>query len=171
MSQELQLLVAKFDSEDGAKHVLQAVKHNKVKRGGAVILSKNRDGKIGIKESDSWNWDAFTGAVIGGLAASLFLPGLGTIAGAAAGAVVAKHLSSEFPKDKLEEMAETLEPEHSMILLLVDSDSVEAAESVLSEAGAEYISHTLSDDLVADLEATTKAGETQAEASTDDGDA
>ncbi|KPK04512.1 MAG: hypothetical protein AMJ56_17320 [Anaerolineae bacterium SG8_19] len=54
MSVDMQIIVANFDTEDGAKDALKAVKHEKVNRGDVAILSKNEKGKIRVKETDDW---------------------------------------------------------------------------------------------------------------------
>lgn len=54
MSVDMQIIVANFDTEDGAKDALKAVKHEKVNRGDVAILSKNDKGKIRVEETDDW---------------------------------------------------------------------------------------------------------------------
>src|SRR5210317_972590 len=128
MSMEMQIIVANFDTEDGAKEALKAVKDEKIKRGDVAILSKNEKGKIRVKETADWGGGkgAVAGAVVGS-----FIPVVGTLAGAVIGGVAAKLRDGGFPNDKLKDMAESLEPDHSMYVMLTDSDSVEAVESIL----------------------------------------
>lgn len=167
MSIEMQIIVANFDTEDGAKDALKAVKHEKIKRGDVAILSKNEKGKIHVKETDDWGGGkgAVAGAVVGS-----FIPVLGTIGGAIIGGVAAKLRDGGFPNDKLKEMAESLEPDHSMYVMLTDSDSVEAVESVLAAAGGQLVSHPVSADLAGELEEAAEAGEAQVEITPDEGD-
>jgi hypothetical protein len=67
-------------------------------------------------------------------------------------------------------MAESLEPDHSMYVMLTDSDSVEAVESILAEAGGQLVSHPVSAELAGDLEEAAEAGEAQVEVAADDED-
>lgn len=162
MSIEMQIIVANFDSRDGAKEALKAVKKEKVNRGDVAILSKNEKGKIRVKETDDWGGGkgAVAGAVIGS-----FIPVVGTIAGAVIGGVTAKLRDGGFPNDTLKEMAESLEPDHSMFVMLTDSGSVEAVENVLSGAGGQLVSHPVSAEMASDLEEAAESGEAQVEVS------
>ena len=132
MSMDMQIIVANFDTKDGAKEAHKAVKHEKIKRGDVAILSKNEKGKIRVKETDDWGGGkgAVAGAVVGS-----FIPVVGTIAGAIIGGVAAKLRDGGFPNDTLKEMAESLEPDHSMFVMLTDSGSVAAVEGILKGAG------------------------------------
>jgi len=167
MSMDMQIIVANFDTKDGAKEALKAVKHDKVKRGDVAILSKNEKGKIQVKETADWGGGkgAVAGAVVGS-----FIPVVGTIAGAIIGGVTAKLRDGGFPNDTLKEMAQSLEPDHSMFMILTDSGSVEAVESVLSGAGGQLVSHPVSAELASDLEKAAEAGEAQVEVSPDTAD-
>jgi uncharacterized membrane protein len=167
MSIEMQIIVANFDSRDGAKEALKAVKHEKVNRGDVAILSKNEKGKIRVKETADWGGGkgAVAGAVVGS-----FIPVVGTLAGAVIGGVAAKLRDGGFPNDTLKEMAESLEADHSMFVMLTDADSVEAVEGVLSTAGGQLVSHPVSADLAVELDAAAEAGEAQVEVSPDEGD-
>ena len=160
MSMDMQIIVANFNSENGAKDALKAVKHEKVNRGDVAILSKNEKGKIRVKETDDWGGGkgAVAGAVVGS-----FIPVVGTIGGAAA-----KLRDGGFPNDTLKDMAESLEPDHSMYVMLTDSGSVEAVESILVGAGGQLVSHPVSADLAGELDEAAEAGEAQVEVAADD---
>lgn len=160
MSIEMQIIVANFDSRDGAKEALKAVKKEKVNRGDVAILSKNEKGKIRVKETDDWGGGkgAVAGAVVGS-----FIPVVGTIAGAIIGGVAAKLRDGGFPNDALKDMAESLEPDHSMFVMLTDSGSVEAVEDILSASGGQLVSHPVSAELASDLEEAAEAEEVQVE--------
>lgn len=167
MSIEMQIIVANFDTKDGAKDALKAVKHQKVKRGDVAILSKNAKGKIKVKETADWGGGkgAVAGAVVGS-----FIPVVGTIGGAIIGGVAAKLRDGGFPNDKLKEMAQSLEPDHSMYVMLTDSGSVEAVEGVLADAGGQLVSHPVSADLAGELDDAAEAGEALVEVAADDED-
>jgi len=165
MSMDMQIIIANFDTKDGAKDALKAVKHEKIKRGDVAILSKNEKGKIRVKETDDWGGGkgAVAGAVVGS-----FIPVVGTIAGAVIGGVTAKLRDGGFPNDKLKDMAESLEPNHSMFMMLTDSGSVDAVEAILSTSGGQLVSHPVSADLAGDLDKAAEAGEAQVEVAADD---
>jgi uncharacterized membrane protein len=160
MSLEMQVIMANFPSESGAKDALKTIKNQKLKSGAIAVLSKNEKGKIHVKETDDWGGGK--GAVAGAVAAA-FIPVVGVIGGAIVGGVAAKLRDGGFPNDKLKAMAEDLEPGNSMIVMLTDSDSVDAVEGVLSESGGELISHAVSADLSAELDEAAESGEVQVE--------
>jgi uncharacterized membrane protein len=165
MSMEMQIIVANFDTEDGAKEALKAVKDEKIKRGDVAILSKNEKGKIHVKETNDWGGGkgAVAGAVVGS-----FIPVVGTIAGAVIGGVAAKLRDGGFPNDKLKEMAESLESDHSMYVMLTDAGSVAAVEGILTGAGGQLVSHPVSADLNSELEQAAESGEAQVEVVADE---
>jgi uncharacterized membrane protein len=165
MSIDMQIIVANFDSKDAAKDALKAVKHKKVQRGDVAILSKNEKGKIKVKETDDWGGGkgAVAGAVVGS-----FIPVVGTIGGAIIGGVAAKLRDGGFPNDKLKEMAESLEPDHSMYVMLTDSGSVAAVENILEGAGGQLVSHPVGADLASELDEAAEAGEAQVEVAAND---
>ena len=165
MSIDMQIIVANFDTKDGAKDALKAVKHEKVNRGDVAILSKNEKGKIRVKETADWGGGkgAVAGAVVGS-----FIPVVGTIAGAIIGGVTAKLRDGGFPNDTLKEMAESLAPEHSMYVMLTDAGSVAAVEGILAGAGGQLVSHPVSADLNSELEQAAESGEAQVEVAADE---
>ena len=167
MSIDMQIIVANFDTKDGAKDALKAVKHEKVNRGDVAILSKNEKGKIRVKETADWGGGkgAVAGAVVGS-----FIPVVGTLAGAVIGGVAARLRDGGFPNDTLKKMAGSLEADHSMFVMLTDAESVEVVEGILSTAGGQLASHPVSADLAAELESAAEAGEGQVEISADGND-
>jgi uncharacterized membrane protein len=165
MSLEMQVIMADYKSESGAKDALKAIKKKKLKSGAVAILSKSEKGKIHVKETDDWGGGK--GAVAGALAAG-FIPVVGWLGGAIIGGVAAKMRDGGFPNDKLKAMAEGLEPGHSMFVMLTDSESVAAVEGVLSESGGDLISHALDEGLTAELEEAVEAGEVGTAETSDD---
>ena len=170
MSTEMHLLIADFNTPDGAKNAMKAVKKEKIKRGDFAILSKDESGKLKISETDSWDWGIFSGAFAGALIGGFIGVGgamiLGTIGG-----ITVKLIDRGFPNDKLKEMAESLEPHHSMFVLLTDPESAPAVEGILDESGGQLISHALNADLVGELERAVESGHVKIEVDDSDGDA
>jgi uncharacterized membrane protein len=161
MSLDMQVIMADYQSEDGAKDTLKTIKKQKLKSGAVAILSKSEKGKIHVKETDDWGGGK--GAVAGALAGG-FIPVVGWLGGAIIGGVAAKMRDGGFPNDKLKAMAEDLEPGHSIFVMLTDADSVSAVEGVLTSSGGQIISHAVSADLTEQLEEAVDAGEVPAEA-------
>ena len=165
MSTEMQIIVASYETSDGAKDALKAIKHAKVKHGKGAILSKSEEGKVKVK--GTWDWGIFAGAFAGAAVGTLLpIPG-GAILGGVLGGLAAKHVGRDFPKDRFEEMAESLETDHSMLFLLVDSDSVQEVERALSEDGAQFLSHPISAGLMAELEKAAAEAEAGVEEDSD----
>jgi predicted flap endonuclease-1-like 5' DNA nuclease len=57
-----------------------------------------------------------------------------------------------FPNDTLKQMGKNLEPEHSMLAMVVDYSAREQAESDLRAAGGTIVSHTLDVRMAQDLD-------------------
>ena len=168
MSTKTQIIAANFETKDGAKDALKAVKHAKVSHGTVAILSKSDKGKVKVKETDEWG--AFAGAFAGAAAGSILVGGilgLGIYAFSAAaiggviGGVIADKTDTGLPNDQLKEMAESLEPDHSMYVMLTDADSVQAVEGILSEVGGQLISHPISAELMDELGKAVAAAEAE----------
>lgn len=155
MSDEMmQMIVAAFPTEDGAKDALKMIKKDKIKRANAAVVSKNEKGKLHIKEQHDWGMGK--AAVVGGLA-SLIIPGVGIILGAAGGAVAAKLIDLGFPDDTLKHMGRALESNHSALVVLVDSFDREHVERVMLDAGGQIVSHKLDADTADELAAAYEA--------------
>jgi uncharacterized membrane protein len=146
--QMMQMIVAAFPTEDGAKDALKAIKKDKIKRANAAVVSKNEKGKLHIKEQHDWGMGK--AAVVGGLA-SLIIPGVGILLGAAGGAVLAKLIDAGFPDDTLKHMGRALESNHSALVVLVDTYDREHVERVMLDNGGQIVSHELSADTADEL--------------------
>lgn len=156
-SNMLQLVVATFPTEDGAKKTLGEIKDAKVKRGNAAVISKDEKGKLHIKESQDWGMGK--SALVGGIAGFFFL-GIGAIFGAAAGAVLAALVDTGFPDDTLQQMGKELQPDQSALVILIDGEYTFEVENKMRANGAQVVSHKMDEDfaneLAAQVEATTE---------------
>jgi uncharacterized membrane protein len=164
MSEEtMQVIVAAFPSEEGAKDALKMIKKDKIKRANAAVVSKNEKGKLHIKEQHDWGMGK--AAVVGGLA-SLIIPGVGIVLGAAGGAVLAKLVDAGFPDDTLQHMGRALDSNHSALVVLVDTYDREHVERVMLDAGGQIVSHKLdtetADELAAAYDSATSGAEAAA---------
>jgi uncharacterized membrane protein len=117
------------------------------------VLIKDKDGKTSIVETadaDAGKGRIF-GAVAGGLIGILGGPVgvvIGALAGAGVGGYAAKHIDMGFPDAFLQNLQDSLRPNSSAILVLVESGASESlSESLDALGGAEY-THALSDQIV-----------------------
>ena len=62
MAKEKQIIAATFDTKNGAKDALRALKYKMVKHGKGMVLSKSEKGKVKVK--DTFNWGVFAGAKV-----------------------------------------------------------------------------------------------------------
>lgn len=136
----MQMIVAAFPTEKGAKEALKMIKKDKIKGANAAVISKNEKGKLHIKEQHDWGMGK--AAVVGGLA-SLLIPGVGLVLGAAGGAVVAKLVDAGFPDETLKHMGKALESDHSALVIVVDTFDRAQVERDMLDAGGQIVSHSL----------------------------
>lgn len=153
MSVSMQLVIADFDTLDGAKNAFNQVKKGKFKRGDAALLTKDENNNIKFKEIYGRN---LGDSLKRGAAAVLIGAPLGVltspVAGAVAGVLLAdKFVDTGFPDDKLKLMAESLQPSHSMLVMITDLTSAPAVKEILDELGGELINYPLSVNLVDEL--------------------
>lgn len=176
-NKEMQIIAANFETVDEAKLALEAIKKAYVERGHAAILSKSDEGKVKVK--DTFNWGVFAGS-FGGAAIGAILMGIlgGTavlgavVVGGVVGGIIGKKKYPHFPTSELKNMAESLEPEHAMVVLLTDSASAAQVERILSESGGQHISHPISAELINEVgQALADAEKGDDDAAADDGDA
>ena len=76
------------------------------------------------------------------------MPVVGWFGGAIVGAVAAKIHHGGFPDNKLRAMANELEPDSSMLLMLTDNDLIPVVEQVLTDLGGQIgVKQTLTEEL------------------------
>lgn len=153
-SNMLQLVVASFPSEDGAKKTLGEIKDAKVKRGNAAVISKDEKGKLHIKESQDWGMGK--SALVGGIAGFFFL-GIGALFGAAAGAVLAALIDAGFPDETLQQMGKDLQPDQSALVILIDGESTFEVENKMRANGAQVVSHEMDEEFASQLSSQVEA--------------
>ncbi len=151
----IEVIVAAFQSEDGAKEALKDLKRAKsqglIKIDDAAVIRKDAKGKLHIKETAdmSTGRGAGIGAVIGGVVGLLAGPvgiGLGAAAGAAIGGVAA-HGDAGIKDERLKKIGEGLEPETSAIVAIVEHKWVAAVQEQLQDEAADILAQGLSDDI------------------------
>lgn len=145
MSSQMQVIVANFPGTGDARQALKEIKAQKLKSGSAAVLSKNEDGKIRVKDTDDWG--AGKGAAAGAVAGAV-LPVVGWFGGAIVGALAAKIHDGGFPDTKLRAMANELEPDSSMLLMLTDNELIQSVEQVLTGLGGQIgVNQALTEEL------------------------
>ncbi len=151
----VEVIVAAFQDEDGAKQALNELKQAKhqglIKIDDAAVISKDAKGKLHIKETAdmSTGKGAGIGAVIGGVVGLIAGPlgvGLGAAAGAAIGGIAA-HGDAGIKDERLETIGAGLEPGTSAIVAVVEHKWVAAVQAQLEEDASDVMAQQLSADI------------------------
>lgn len=160
-SAPVELIVAAFQTEDGASQALDQLKAAKkehlIRIENAAILRKDAAGKIHIK--DTKDIGGGKGAAMGGVlgaALGILTGGVGFAVvglGALAGGVSAKMRDGGFNDARLQRLGESLKPGSSAIVAVIEHRWVEDAEAAMRQAGADVLTETISADIAAQLEA------------------
>jgi uncharacterized membrane protein len=157
----VQLIVAAFQDEDGAKNALKelkvAKKEHLIKIDNAAVIRKDQKGKVHIKETKDMGGGK--GAVIGGVvgaAIGILTGGAGLVlagGGALVGGLAAKLRDGGFKDERLKKVGEGLTPGSSAIVAVIEHKWVPELEKEMQEAGADVLTETISADIAAQLEA------------------
>ena len=170
MSLEMQIIVARFDTQNGAKDALKGVRFLARRWSEVALLSKSTKGKIRVRELNQPGlFEGTVGGAMGGARKGSFIPIVGTIAGAVTGAVVGGAASLRdggFPNDWLRDLAESLEVDHSMCVMMIDSGAAEEVKGKLAGTGGQVAVHPVNSKRASD--AAAEVGEAQVELSADD---
>jgi uncharacterized membrane protein len=144
----VQLIVAAFQTESGAKEALNKLKEAKkedlLKILNAALISMNAKGKVKIWETGDMKGGK--GALIGG-ALGFILPGVGTLVGAAIGGLAAKMRDSGFNDKRLATIGQSLKPGTSAIVAVVEHTWVTQVEAAMREEGANVVTEAISEDI------------------------
>jgi uncharacterized membrane protein len=158
----VQFIVAAFQDPNGASAALQQLKEAK-KEGviaieNAAVITKDADGKLRIKETADMGGGkgAAIGGVVGGVIGLIGGP-LGIAAGAGVGATIgglaAKLHDGGFQDARLRQIGDSLKPGTSALVAVIDHTWVLEAERQLQQAGADYVTASISADIAKQLEA------------------
>lgn len=159
MSAPVQLIVAAFNDAEEAGRLLDDLKLGR--RVGligivdAAAVVKDSDGKLKITNAKHRGRRGFfTGGAIGGTLALLAGPlGWATAAGGGVvGALIGKVKNVPF-KANVEDLAESLSPDSSLLVALVEHRWVEVIESMVAELGAAVVREELKADIAEQLDA------------------
>lgn len=155
----VEVIVAAFQDEDGAKAALNELKQAKheglIKIDDAAVIRKDEKGKLHIKETAdmSSGKGAGIGAVIGGVIGLLGGP-LGVAVGAGAGAAIggiAAHGDAGIKDEQLETIGAGLEPGTSAIVAIVEHKWVAAVQAQLEDDASAVMAQQLSADIHSQL--------------------
>lgn len=158
----IELVVAAFNEQGKAKEVLAQLedlqKQEILFLVNAAVMVKDEDGKVRLKETQdvSGGKGAAFGAVIGGVVGLLGGPlgvALGASVGAAAGGLAAKKIDMGFPDDTLAELSESLKPNSSAIVALIQHQWVDQVVKELEKQNAALFRQALKEEISAQLEA------------------
>lgn len=155
----IQVIVAAFPSEQGAKEALHELDDAK-KRGligikDAAVLSKDEQQKLRISESadKGFGRGAMVGGVAGAAVGILAGPiGWAALGGAAIGGLAAKLRDGGFPDDRLRQIGEGLHPGSSALVAVIEHVWLEDVERMLEQKGADLATEAVAADIAAQLD-------------------
>ena len=150
-----EMIVVAFENETDADQVLNSLKGLEsmdiVDLKNAAVIVRDSSGVVKIKETSDFDTKqgalggAAAGAVLGLLGGGLFK---GAILGAAGGAAAGKFIDLGLDDDFLKSVGDSLAPNSSAIVALVDFEQVDRAMEELDKfAGGHIMRHALSDDV------------------------
>ena len=154
-----EMMVVAFENETEADQVLDSLKGLEamdiVDLKSAAVIVRDSSGNVKIKETSDFDTKqgalggAAAGAVLGLLGGGLLR---GALLGAAGGAAAGKFIDLGLDDDFLKSIGDTLAPNSSAIVALVDFEQVDQAIQELDKfAGGRILRHTLSPEVFAKL--------------------
>jgi len=156
----VEIIVAAFQDPNGASAALEELKQAKkqglIKIEDAAILVKDADGKLRIKETADMGGGkgAVIGGVLGGVVGLLAGPiGWAALGGAVIGGLVAKSHDGGFSDARLKQIGDSLKPNTSAIIAVIDHVWVAEVERQMQQAGADTVTASLSADIAKQLAA------------------
>jgi uncharacterized membrane protein len=155
----VEMIVAAFPTPDGAGKGMQELQ--RIKKEGLIgiedmaIIVKDAQGKTKITNSKHRSAKGFlTGGVVGGLIALLAGPaGWGVAAGGGVIGALAGRIRNLPIKGALKDLSESLVPNSSAIIAVIEHTWVNDCERALAAAGARVVHDELKADIAAQLEA------------------
>jgi len=156
----IQIVVAAFNSHDGAAQALKQLKEAQsarlIKIDSVAVLTKDADGKLDVKEPSDWGGGrgtvvgGVTGAAVGLLAGPV---GWAIGLGALVGGLAAKLRDSGFSDERLRQLGGSLKPSTSALVAVVEHRWVADLEKQLASAGADTLTAEIGADIARELEA------------------
>jgi uncharacterized membrane protein len=156
----VEVIVAAFQDLNGASAALEQLKQAKkqglIKIEDAAVLTKDADGKLRIKETADMGGGkgAVIGGVLGGVIGLLAGPvGWAALGGAVVGGLAAKLRDGGFSDARLKQIGDSLKPNTSAIIAVIEHVWVAEVERQMQQAGADTVTAALSADIAKQLEA------------------
>lgn len=160
MSTGSAVLILTFDDMETGEQALKTLKkwrnEKLVELGDSVVLVKDEDGKVKVRETDEFTTKK--GVVAGGIAgftAGLIVGGPigGILLGAAAGAATAKGLGMHFDKGEIEAVSESMENASSAICIQIKSvKNKDMLAAAIRESGGKVHELSITEGLETDME-------------------
>jgi uncharacterized membrane protein len=157
----LQLLVAAFDEETAAEEALQTLKESQDEKlvgiQAAVAMHKDQEGQIHFKDVGLTPGKGVAGGVALGVVVGVLTGGAGLALGAlgalVGGLVGKKKRDSRFSADRINQVAASLAPGSSAVVVAMEPGWVVVLEKELELLGADVLKVEIPADLAAQLEA------------------
>jgi uncharacterized membrane protein len=153
----IELVVLVFDDEDGAlqmrDRLLEVRKQRLLQLADAAVAIRQEDGKVKVKQLNNLVGTGAFGGAFWGLLIGLLLavPGLGLVAGAAAGAVIGKLADYGVDDKFIREVGESIEPGESALFLMVHTENLAKLSDQLAGFNPTIYQTTLSSEAEAQL--------------------
>ncbi|MBK6325589.1 MAG: DUF1269 domain-containing protein [Chloroflexi bacterium] len=157
----IELIIAAFNAEDAADEALKELKAAKKEKligiEAAAVIRRDKKNKLHVKEvGELTTGKGAVGGVVLGAALGLLTGGTGLIlgaAGAAIGGLIGKKQDIGFPNERLQQIGESLKPETSAIVAVIEHKWVAQLEDELAELGAEVMTAAIAADIAEQLDA------------------
>lgn len=151
----LHLIVAAFDQADRAEEALKTLKESRDEKlvgiQAAVALHKDREGQIHFKDVGLTPARGAVGGVVLGAVVGVLTGGTGLALGAlgalVGGLVGRKKRESRFPTDRINQIAASLPPGSSAILVVMESGWAVVLEEELALLGADVMTADIPADI------------------------
>jgi len=156
----VQIVAAAFNSPDGAAKAVQNLKDARaaglISIDNLAILTKDANGKLDVSEPTDWGGGK--GAIVGGVAGAAVGLLAGPVGwavglGALVGGLAAKLRDSGFSDERLRRLGESLKPNTSAIVAVVEHRWVAEVEKQLAEESADTLTQEIGSDIATQLEA------------------
>ena len=153
----IELIVLVFADEEGALQMrdklLAVRKERLLQLADAAIAIRQQDGKVKVKQlSNLVGTGAFGGAFWGLLIGLLLaVPGLGLLAGAAAGAIIGGLADYGVDDKFIKEVGNSIEPGQSALFLMVHTENLAKLADQFAEFNPTVLQTTLSEEAEAQL--------------------
>ena len=157
----IELIIAAFNAENAADEALKELKAAKKEKligiEAAAVIRRDKKNKLHVKEvGELTTGKGAVGGAVLGAAVGLLTGGAGLVlgaAGAAIGGLIGKKQDIGFPNERLQQIGESLKPETSAIVAVIEHKWVAQLEDELAELGAEVMTAAIAADISAQLEA------------------